>query len=183
MTATGSTMTKTERNDLARLIRHRERLMKTAASQRAAELLADFERQLGTIYSFDDDEIWKAAALAVDSEVEAAKTRIAERCRELGIPKTFAPTIGHYWQNRGENSFKERRTELRKMATTKIAALEKAARTKIENHSVEAQTALIAEGLTSDAAKAFLDQLPSPESLMPPLDAQQITSLLKGTSS
>ena len=54
-------MTKGERNDLAKLVRQNERLAKTAATQRSAELLADFERQLGTIYSFDDDEVWKAA--------------------------------------------------------------------------------------------------------------------------
>ena len=62
MSEATSAMTKGDRADLARLTRQRERLLKTAASQRAAELLADFERHLGTVYSFDDDETWKAAA-------------------------------------------------------------------------------------------------------------------------
>ena len=69
-----STMMKGERNDLARLVRQRERLLKTAASQRAAEVLADFERQMGAQYSFDQDEIWKEAHAAAEKAVEAAKT-------------------------------------------------------------------------------------------------------------
>ena len=68
-----NTMTKGERDDLAKLIRQRERLMKTGASQRAAELLADFERQLGTIYSYDHDQTWKAAAVAAKQAVAAAQ--------------------------------------------------------------------------------------------------------------
>ena len=57
-------------------------------------------------------------------------------------------------------------------------AMEKAARTAIENHSVEAQTELIAAALSSDAAKAFLANMPSVETLMPTLDATEIRGLL-----
>ena len=174
-----SEMTKGERADLARLIRHRERLSKAAVAERAAELLADFEQQVGTIYSYDDDAIWKAAKEAGERAIEAAEAQIAERSRELGIPKRFAPSIYWHWSGRGENAFKERREELRRMAQTRITAMEKAARTRIETHSVEAQTALIADGLDSVAAQEFFAKLPSAESLMPQLDAVQIKGLLE----
>ena len=141
-------------------------------------VLADFERQLGAIYSFDDDETWAAANTAAKQAVEDAQAVIAERCRELGIPKQFAPNIHMAWYGRGENAVGARRTELRRMATTRIAALEKAARTAIESHSVEAQTELIAGGLTSEAAKLFLTNMPSAETLMPKLDATEIKGLL-----
>src|SRR5262245_35086050 len=50
-------MTKGEREDLQRLIRPREKVLKSAAKQRSAELLADFENQMGSEFSFDDDAI------------------------------------------------------------------------------------------------------------------------------
>jgi hypothetical protein len=48
-------MTKYERDDLHRLIRQREKVLKSAAKQRSAEVLADFENQMGQEYRFDDD--------------------------------------------------------------------------------------------------------------------------------
>lgn len=41
-----TTMTKGEREDLHRLIRQREKVLKSAAKQRSADLLADFDVQL-----------------------------------------------------------------------------------------------------------------------------------------
>ena len=50
-------------------------------------------------------------------------------------------------------------------------------KTEIERVSVEQQTALISDGLTSTAAQAFLEQMPSAEALMPTLDMGQIKAL------
>ena len=74
-------MTKGEREDLARLIRNREKVLKTAAVQRSAELLAEFEQQLASKYSYDQDEIWKQAHDAAAAEVETSNEAIDERCR------------------------------------------------------------------------------------------------------
>ena len=54
-------MNKGEREDLQRLIKQREKVLKSAAKQRSAELLADFENQMGSEYSFNQDEVWNAA--------------------------------------------------------------------------------------------------------------------------
>jgi hypothetical protein len=175
---TGAGMTKGERDDLARLIRQRERVMKTAAVQRSAELLADFERQMGSIYAFDQDETWKAAHAAAKESVDAATREIERRCQELGIPKEFAPGLNLLWYGRGENALKSRREELRRMAKTRIEAMAAAARTAIETHSVDAQTQLLAGSLTSDAAREFLAQMPKVQDLMPALDATTIKGLL-----
>jgi arginyl-tRNA synthetase len=45
-------ITKSEREDLAKLIRNREKVMKSAASERSAELVAEFEQQMASIYSY-----------------------------------------------------------------------------------------------------------------------------------
>ena len=67
----------------------------------------------------------------------------------------------------------QRRTELRWVAKTEVDALEARAKTEIERVSVEQQTALISDGLTSVAAQAFLEQMPTAENLMPVLDMEQ----------
>ncbi|MGO9684619.1 MAG: hypothetical protein ACLP0B_14950 [Steroidobacteraceae bacterium] len=162
-------MSKGEREDLQRLVRQREKVLKSAARQRSSELLADFENQLGSTYKFDEDETWAAAAEAAEREVAKAEARVAARCAELGIPKRFAPSLDLQWYSRGENAVKERRAELRKMATTRIEAIERDAIVKIEMASVTAQTEIAVAGLTSDAARAFAAKLLDIEVLMPKL--------------
>jgi hypothetical protein len=66
-------MSKGEREDLQRLVRQREKVLKSAAKQRSIELLADFENQMGSEYSFDQDEVWDKAEQA--AEVVVKKTQ------------------------------------------------------------------------------------------------------------
>jgi hypothetical protein len=82
-------MTKAERDELSRLVRQRAKVVKATASQRVAELRADFEQQFDTRYSFDQDPIWEEAHNATGKAVEAAQAKVAQRCRELGILKQF----------------------------------------------------------------------------------------------
>jgi hypothetical protein len=49
--------TKSEREDLQRLVRQPEKALKSAAKQRSREVLADFENQMGQEYSFGDDDV------------------------------------------------------------------------------------------------------------------------------
>lgn len=172
---TNPTMSKSDREDLQRLIRQRERVLKSAAELRSAELLSDFENQMGHKYSFDQDEIWERAVETVQPLVAKAQQQIAARCRELGIPADFAPSVGLEWNARGYNNTVEaRRKELRVMATTKIAALEAKALVKIGLDCLAAQTAIASAGLASDAARAFLEKLPDVETLMPALSFTEL---------
>ena len=148
-------MTKSEREDLQRLVRQREKVLKSAAHQRSADLLADFENQMGQEFSFDQDEVWEQAKRAADREIDKAKKQIAVRCRELGIPDRFAPTLHLSWFTRGYgNAVAERRGELRRMAKTRIEAIEAKARTEIEMSCLQAQEKIALAGLTSDVTPA-----------------------------
>lgn len=172
------TMTKGERDDLLKLIRAREKTQKAAATQRSAELLADFEQQVGAIYSFDQDEIWTKVNEMGTEAISTANKVIALRCAELGIPAQFRPSLQAGWFTRSEQcASKERRAELRRMATKRIEAIEQAARVKIETASIEAQTAIYQSGLSSAAAISFLEALPAMETLMPRLDFKLIEQL------
>ncbi len=164
-------MTKGERDDLQRLIRHREKAQKSAAKLRSRNLLADFENQIAAEYSFDDDAVWAAAAKAAEVEVAKAQKRVAAQCQELGIPARFAPSLRLNWVNRGyDNMVEGRRKELRLVAESRVAALEQEAVVQIELVSNEAQTEIAIAGLTSETARAFVERLPTVESLMPALD-------------
>jgi hypothetical protein len=168
-------MSKHEREDLQRLVRQREKVLKSAAKQRSAELIADFENQMGAEYSFDQDEVWAVAAQAAKREVAKAQERVAARCAELGIPKRFAPSLGLHWTGRGyDNAIERRKAELRKMATSRVEAIERKAITEIEMQCLEAQTQLALAALTSQAARSFIDKLPDIETLMPRLSFAEI---------
>ena len=173
-----STMTKSERAELGQLIRKREKVMKAAAEERAAEMLADFEAQCAAIYSFNDDEVWAKAMAEAQAAVQEAQEKIAARCEEMGIPKEFAPGLSMGWHGRGQNAVIQRQAELRRVAKTRIAAVEKEAITRIERESLEAQTQVLSLGLLSGAARQFLEQMPSLESLMPAVDATEIKGIV-----
>ena len=170
-------MTRSERQELGQLIRKRERVMKAQVAERGAAMLAEFENQCGSIYSFDQDETWAKAMQEAEKAVEDANKVVAARCKELGIPKEFAPSVAMGWMERGQNMVAARRTELRRMAKSRIAAIEKEAIAKIERSSLEAQTEVVANGLVSHAAKDFLERMPSLEVLMPSLDARELKKI------
>jgi hypothetical protein len=70
-----SVITKAERAELAKIIRLRAKVARSAVAQRQAELLAEVEAQLSAVYSRDDDawaEITQAAKLAVEQWERAA---------------------------------------------------------------------------------------------------------------
>jgi hypothetical protein len=170
----GDTMARRERDDLAKLTRQRAALARQIAAQRRAELLADFEQQMAVEYSWDHDATWHRAGEVARAAVEEAQAEIARRCEELGIPKQFSPGLTLSWWSRGENAVAARRVELRKVAVSRLDAMEKAARAQIERASLQVQTALLAGGLDSEAARDFLEQMPTPEALMPRLEMREV---------
>jgi hypothetical protein len=82
--------------------------------------MADFEAQLATIYTPDDDAAMRRLYMAADSAVDEVKERIAERCRELGIPERFAPSIHLSWHGRGENAIRVRREEVGRIGKGRV---------------------------------------------------------------
>lgn len=170
-------MTKSERTELGQLIRKRERVMKAQATERAAQMLAEFDTQCAQLYSFDDDEVWKQATDEAEKVVAEANATIKARCKKLGIPAEFSPSLGFGWIERGQNAVASRRAELRRMAKSRITAIERETQTKIERISLSAQTEVIANGLVSADARKFLEQMPSLEVLMPAIDVKQMKQI------
>jgi hypothetical protein len=177
-------MTKGEREELVKLVKARTRVAGRVVDQRAAELLADVERQLATEYKVTD-AAWSDLTAAAARAVQEADRGLAERCRALGIPEECRPRLSFSWFERGQNLFKDRRDELRRVAVIRIEALAEAARVEIEQKALDGLTLLIAGGLESSEAKAMLTAIPTPEALMPKIDLASLGPLaaLPGTRS
>lgn len=165
-----NTMSKGEREDLQRLVRQHQKALVSNAKLRSKELLADFENEMAAEYAFDDDEVWAQAAKAAEAVVAKAQKQVEARCLELRIPERFAPSLRLSWNNRGyDNLVEKRRTELRRVAKSRVEALEQRALVDIETASVNLQTDIAIAGLTSELARDFVKRLPTVESLMPAL--------------
>jgi hypothetical protein len=116
-----------------------------------------------------DHEAWKTSRKTVEERVKAPDDELAKRCAELGIPERFRPSIDWHWSGRGENGIADRRTELGRVAQTRIDERVKRAKVEIERRSVDLQTELAADGLETEQAKTFLASMPTIEELMPTL--------------
>jgi hypothetical protein len=173
-------MTKADRDSLLQLCRMRARVAKADATAVAAKRRAEFAAQLAAIYHWDNDDTWREAHRIAEEAVKRAQQEIEARSLEMGIPKSFAPSVVMRWYGRGENATSQRRTELIRVAHSKIEQLEKEAKHAIERASVEIQTRLVADGLESVEAKAFLDSMPTAEQLMPVLSVEEIQKQLAG---
>lgn len=167
------TMTKAERTELASLARMRGKLAKDQVDTVAAERVAQAESQLSAIFA-SDDVLWKAAADTAKAAIDEVNRVITEQWEAAGQPPTFAPSAHFAWAGRGENFKRERRAELRTTIRTRIAADAKHAKTVIESATVEVRTKLVADGLTSDAAHAFLEGMPQAAALLPRVDVEQL---------
>ena len=167
-------LTKSERVELAQLVRRREKLAKSEVDSVAAERLAQFEQDAASSYQANDDAVWREQKRIVDEVVRKANAEIEKRNQELGIPDWTAPGIAAGWYGRGQNATKERVEELRRVAKTRIAADAKRAKHEVERVSVEIQTQLVADGLETEAAHRFLATMPTAQQLMPAVTVAEI---------
>jgi hypothetical protein len=172
-------MTKGERDDLMKLIRSREKVLKSMAAQRSAEMMADFETKISAEHKFAKEEVWTAAVRAVEDAANDAAKSIKARCEELGIPEEFQPTVKWYWDERGDNKWESRRKELRLAAKQQIEALEAKAKAQIEVMGLQAQTEVLANGMSSEAATNFLKGMQSVDQMMPLIDLENVRGASK----
>ena len=167
-------MNKTEREELARLARQRARLAKSKAAEREKILLAEAEDLMATQFAAQD-EAWASATTMTAEACRRANEQIKAECAVMGIPAHQAPVLVLNWQSRSTGFTDEsRRAELRRVAQSRLAALTASAKTAIDEQLLEIETALIAGGLESAEAAAFLQRMPTAEQLMPALSLDDL---------
>jgi hypothetical protein len=170
-------MTRRDRQDMIALAKLRTKIAKDAVTTRENELLADVEAQLSAEYDKRDAD-WIQIAEHAENAVRLANEQIRALCEERGIPANFAPGIMTAWYSRGENAMKDRREELRKLAQARIKAAGSRAKTAVDVRGAEVLTELVAVTLETDEAQRFLDKIPSPAELMPPVSVAELEKLL-----
>lgn len=171
-------MTKSERDDLVRLVKQRERVAKTAAQQRSLAMVAEFEQSMNAVHRWATNDVMKATSDVIKEAAMKAAAEIEKQAEQLGIPMEFRPRITVNVMRETERVLQYRRDEMRRLAKAEIAALEQVARVQIEQASVQAQTEIVANGLDSAAAIAFLEKLPPIDTMMPVLDVTRIQAKL-----
>ena len=170
---------KGERGELMRHSRRRESVAIDDAKARSEQLLADFEQAMATEFAADDER-WRVKLARVKALATEINEHIIADVREGGFPAEFAPGLSLSWVSRGENILKERRAELRKVAQTRLAAIERRAIAAIKRQSVEYEGLILTDGLASEAARALLAAMPKIEELMPPLNVADIQEQIPG---
>jgi hypothetical protein len=142
----------------------------------AARVLATIESQLAAQYP-EDHPAWADVTEYAERAVAEANIQIGQRCRALGIPERFHPSISYYWRNRGENFMKDRRAELRKVAQTELAARAKAAKNMVDRRTADLLTRLAEGALASSQAKDFLNAMLSVDDLMPQITLDELEAI------
>ena len=178
----GEQMTTRDRDTLSKIARSQARVAKSMVAQRQAQLLADFEEQSSAIYSARD-EAWAEVVRLARVKVAEVDVFIAEVCRQRNIPEEFRPSMQTAFVGRGQNSNAQRRVELRKLAERQIDAAAKAAKLEIDRADGQVQVELLTGALTTEEARRFLEDIPSPEALMPALQLAELEQQITRKSS
>ncbi|MEQ1698904.1 MAG: hypothetical protein ABMA25_02290 [Ilumatobacteraceae bacterium] len=162
---TAEQMTRRDRDELAKVARLRARVAKADVEQREAALRAQVEEELSAVFSVEDERLADLTSMAREAFAKISAD-ILERCRELGIRDEFRPQYHLLWAGRGVNAVPARRAELRALAKTRIEALGKAAKVGIDRSCADIISTLITGGLDSVEAHAFLNTMPTVDSMM-----------------
>ncbi len=171
-------LSRAETHDLSMIIKDRTKVLEAHADEQAKRCMADFEKKLSTIYSYDQDDVWKEATEKAMDEVRRAQEKIDARCQKMGIPKDLAPRLQLAWEGRGQMKAASRREELRKVAKAEVEAMKSAAMTKIMKQSLDLRTQVVAMGLLTADATMFLESLAPIEDAMTTLDFATIETKL-----
>jgi hypothetical protein len=167
-------LSRNETHDLSMIIKERTKVLKAHVEEEATKCIADFERHISQIYSWDQDDVWKRATEEAMAEVAKAQEKIEQRCKTLGIPKDLSPRLQLSWEGRGQMKTEQRRSELRRTAKAEVEAMKASAVVKIEKQSLDLRTQVVAMGLLTPEANMFLDSLAPVEDAMHAIDFAQI---------
>lgn len=175
----GDRTTKGEREELLRFSRRREQVAMDQAKARSATLLADFEQMMAQEFRADDER-WARVIAEVRALAEAANEHICAQVQAAGFPEEVTPLLRLVWLEQGDKLLGGRREELRKVAQTRLAAMERRAISAIKAQSVEFEGLVLAGGLESEAARELLATMPTIEQLMPALDVATVQDQIPG---
>jgi len=161
-------ITKGERAELRSLIRQRFKVLRSEVDARRAELAVELEERITARFA-EEDRRWADAMFLIKEAAQEANRKANDVLRSLGrddldlspgrdheivIARTVAqPMAGrHVMQRNG---------------VKRIEAQVKAALLQLDGQEADLLTRLVATGLESDEARAFLGEIPTVSALVP----------------
>ncbi len=148
------------------------------------KLIEEFEINLNVTYPPSGDPVWMDALNRVVKEYEIQRARVEARCRELNIPAKFRPALLRPgWSSSWKSScsdFEDLRVEMRRLANIQADNIIKSMLAQLETDSANIQYELAIHGCVTDAARQFLANLPTVESLIPKLRLSEVEALIEG---
>lgn len=172
-------MTNAERAELRKLVNLRSKLAKADIDQQEAHQLAELEAQLAAHYDANH-EAWAEITKQARERVAELDAKIAAICKQRGVREEFRPGLDLNWYGRGVNADRQRRTELRRVAQTRLAANAKAAKLEVDRRVAILLTDLAQGALESAEARGFLDAIPTPDQLMPRVTLLELEQKVQG---
>lgn len=163
-----------ERLELCKLIRVQAKVAHKAMEAREACVIAEGEKQLAAIYEAED-RMYRGVVEKAKKHIAAWDAEVEKISTAAGIQKQFRPQLKLGWVGRGENAYKERRNELRRVIESTAAANRKMADLEIDKAEARFLTAVMSDGLTSEAAQKLLTTMPTVETLMPQLSVGDLS--------
>lgn len=169
-------MTKTEREELRRLVRQRFKVLRKEVDQRGAELTADLEQAL--VARFHDRDGRRVQAEGeVAAIVEEANRKVLEVLRQTdfdltGVGRSAIPTPRVMWDQTD-------RQILRIAALADVEAKKSAAKLTLERQEVDVLQRLAMGALESEEARDFLGSIPSVGELVPAARLDELEAALE----
>lgn len=167
---------KVEVRNLIAITKQRTRAARAEVIARAGAMLAEFERSMQDELGPQDEAL---GALHSEAEEHLAKINslLRAKCQTIGVPTQWAPVFTVTFPAKDGTLITKRRAEMRKVATSRLAALKTNALLEIERSESTLLTELITTQLLAKPAAEWLAQLPTAQALMPDVTFAAVASI------
>lgn len=159
-------ITKTERSELRSLIRQRFKVLRAEVNARRAELLVELETRVDQHFAADDKR-WSDAMYLIEEAVREANRKANDILRGLDIDQLDTSRDYDVVRFRGIAKPTADRNVMLRNGVKRIDAQVASALLQLDGQEADLLTRLVATGLESDEARAFLGEIPTVSALVP----------------
>lgn len=173
-------ITKGERAELRSLIKQRFKVLRAEVEARRAELAVELEERIAARFA-QDDKRWTDAMFLIAEAVREANRKANDILRSLDIDALDTSREYELVMFRGVAKPTAERNVLLRNGTKRIDAQVKSALLQLDGQEADLLTRLVANGLESDEARAFLGEIPTVSALVPADRLLQLVGRLDDT--
>lgn len=159
-------ITKGERAELRSLIRQRFKVLRTEVEARRAELAVELEERITAKFA-EEDKRWSDAMFLIKEAVREANRKANDILRTLDIDAMDTSVEYEVVNFRGVSKPVAERNVLHRNGVRRIEAQVKGALLQLDGQEADLLTRLVANGLETDDARAFLGEIPTVSALVP----------------